>query len=134
MFVLRLRQVPLVDASGATAIGNLVARRRQGIALIFTGLQPQPAPILRDMGIVADGATLRYADDSAQAVTMLLEPDLAAGLASKPAGVDSTSSGEFRPLISEKTRRRAACSGARSGQRHGCRIRSGHLDRVVLLG
>ncbi|MEO6927088.1 MAG: SulP family inorganic anion transporter [Rhodanobacter sp.] len=71
VFILRLRQVPLIDASGATAIGNLVARcRRQRIALIFTGLQPQPAEILRNMGIVADGVTLRYADDFAQAVAM----------------------------------------------------------------
>ena len=70
-FILRLRQVPLIDASGATAIGNLVERcRREGIALIFTGLQPQPARILADMGIVADGETLRFAADFAQAITM----------------------------------------------------------------
>jgi SulP family sulfate permease len=76
VFILRLRQVPMIDASGATAIGNLVARcRRQGIALIFTGLQPQPASILKDMHIVPDGTTLRYADDFAQAVAMLAEQD-----------------------------------------------------------
>ncbi len=85
VFILRLRQVPLIDASGVTAIGNLVARcRRQGIALIFTGLQPQPAQILHDMGIVADGVALRYADDFAQAVAMLSEPELAVGQAPKP--------------------------------------------------
>ena len=71
VFILRLRQMPLIDGSGATAIGNLVARcRREGIALIFTGLQPQPARILADMGIVADGSTLRFADDFAQALEM----------------------------------------------------------------
>jgi SulP family sulfate permease len=76
VFILRLRQVPMIDASAATAIGNLVARcRRQGIALIFTGLQPQPASILKDMHIVPDGVTLRYADDFAQAVAMLAEHD-----------------------------------------------------------
>lgn len=76
VFILRLRQVPLIDASGATAIINLLARcRREGIALIFTGLQPQRASILRDMGVVADGTTLRFADDFAQAVVMLSEPD-----------------------------------------------------------
>ncbi len=75
VFILRLRQVPLIDASGATAIGNLIAHcRRDGIALIFTALQPQPAGILKDMGIVADGTTLRYADDFAQALTMIEEP------------------------------------------------------------
>jgi SulP family sulfate permease len=72
VFILRLRQVPMIDASAATAIGNLIARcRRQGIALIFTGLQPQPAGILKDMHIVPDGGTLRYADDFAQAIAML---------------------------------------------------------------
>lgn len=71
VFILRLRLVPLIDASGATAIGNLVARcRRDGTALIFTGLQPQPARILADMGIVADGVSLRFADDFAQALAM----------------------------------------------------------------
>lgn len=71
VFILRLRQMPLIDGSGATAIGNLVARcRREGIALIFTGLQPQPARILADMGIVADGSTLRFAADFAEAIAM----------------------------------------------------------------
>jgi SulP family sulfate permease len=75
VFILRLRQVPMIDASGATAIGNLVARcRRQGIALIFTGLQPQPARVLEAMHIVPDGTTLRYADDFVQAIAMLGEP------------------------------------------------------------
>lgn len=74
VFILRLRQVPLIDASGATAIGNVVERcRRQRIALIFTGLQPQPARILADMGIVADGAALRYAEDFAQALAFASE-------------------------------------------------------------
>lgn len=76
VFILRLRQVPLIDASGATAIINLLARcRRQGTALIFTGLQPQPARILLDMGIVADGSTLRYADNFEQALDMLAQTD-----------------------------------------------------------
>ena len=74
VFILRLRQVPMIDASGATAIGNLVSRcRRQGIALIFTGLQAQPARILEDMGVVADGSTLRYAEDFAQAIFLSAE-------------------------------------------------------------
>ena len=72
VFILRLSRVPLIDASGATAMINLLARcRRDGIALIFTGLQPQPARILRDMGVRPDGGTLRYAEDFAQSLTML---------------------------------------------------------------
>ena len=85
VFILRLRQVPLIDASAATAIGNLVVRcRRQEIALIFTGLQPQPSGILRDMGIVPDGTTLRFADDFAQAVSMASEQAPAVEPFSKP--------------------------------------------------
>lgn len=80
VFILRLRQMPLIDGSGATAIGNLVERcRREGIALIFTGLQPQPARILADMGIVADGSTLRFADDFAQAIEMAGERESGVG-------------------------------------------------------
>lgn len=72
VFILRLSQVPMIDASGATAIGNLVARcRREGIALIFTGLQVQPTNILADMGIRPDGTSLRYARDFAAALAML---------------------------------------------------------------
>ncbi|HOX72463.1 MAG TPA: SulP family inorganic anion transporter [Dokdonella sp.] len=72
VFILRLRQVPLIDASGATSIGNLIARcRRTDTVLIFTGLQPQPARILADMGIVPDGDVLRYADDFPQALAMV---------------------------------------------------------------
>jgi SulP family sulfate permease len=75
VFILRLRLVPLIDASGATAIGSLVERcRREGIALIFTGLQPQPARILADMGIAEDGTTLRLAEDFAQALEMAALP------------------------------------------------------------
>ena len=79
VFILRLRQVPMIDVSAATAIGNLVERcRRQGIALIFTGLQPQPARILKDMGVDADGGALRYAGDFAEAVMMAAQPDAVA--------------------------------------------------------
>lgn len=71
-FILRLRQVPLVDASAAVAIASFVDRcRRKNIALVFTGLQPQPARILRDMGVKPDGTTLRYATDFAEALAMV---------------------------------------------------------------
>jgi sulfate permease, SulP family len=80
VFILRMRLVPMIDASGASAIDNLVARcRRQGIALIFTGLQAQPARILEDMGIMVDGSTLRYAKDFAEAVSMATLPEAGAG-------------------------------------------------------
>ena len=74
VFILRLRQVPLIDASGATAIANLVERcRRERIALVFTGLQPQPASVLADMGVAPDGQTLRFASDLAEALVLARE-------------------------------------------------------------
>ncbi|HLQ86214.1 MAG TPA: SulP family inorganic anion transporter [Salinisphaeraceae bacterium] len=75
VFILRLRRVPMIDASAATAIGNLVSRcRRQGITLIFTGLQRQPAAILRDMGVTADDTTLFFAGDFTQALALSGKP------------------------------------------------------------
>ncbi|MBX3700917.1 MAG: STAS domain-containing protein [Dokdonella sp.] len=72
VFILRLRLVPFIDASGATAIGNLVARcRRDGTALVITGLQPQPARILAAMGVVADGSSLRFVADFPAALALL---------------------------------------------------------------
>jgi SulP family sulfate permease len=74
VFILRLGKVPLIDASAATAIGNLVARcRRQGTALIFSSLQEQPARILHDMGVVPDGTSLRFAADFPEALTLATE-------------------------------------------------------------
>lgn len=71
IFILRLGRVPLIDASGAAAIGNLVERcRRTDTRLIFSGLGPQPARILADMGVTADGEALRFARDFAHAIEM----------------------------------------------------------------
>ena len=86
IFILRLGRVPLIDASGAAAIGNLVERcRRTDTRLIFSGLGPQPARILADMGVTADGEALRFARDFAHAIEMAeqdspsLHPDPLAG-------------------------------------------------------
>lgn len=80
LFILRMREVPLIDASGATAIVNLVARcRRQGTALIFSNLQEQPARVLRDMGVVPDGSSLRFVADFHEAVALAGGPDQCTG-------------------------------------------------------
>lgn len=50
VFILRMRLVPMIDASGVHAMENLARRcRRRGIALIVSGLQPQPNRVLADM-------------------------------------------------------------------------------------
>lgn len=71
IFILRMRQVPLMDASGETALEALLDRcRRQGIRAIFSGLQPQPRRTVIDMGLVKHPALLGMASDFPAAVAM----------------------------------------------------------------
>ncbi|KAA2285576.1 SulP family inorganic anion transporter [Arenimonas fontis] len=64
VFILRMRMVPIVDASGVHALANLAERcRRQGIVLILSGLQEQPHEVLRRMGLQpCEGALYLAAD------------------------------------------------------------------------
>jgi len=59
--VLRLKRVPVMDATGVTALRAIHDRlSRRGIALLISGLQPQPKALLKRMGvyeeITRDGA------------------------------------------------------------------------------
>ena len=50
VFILRMRLVPIIDASGVHAMGNLARRcARKGIVLVVSGLQSQPNRVLADM-------------------------------------------------------------------------------------
>ncbi len=70
-FILRMRLVPLIDASGAAALQGFVDRcRRHGTRVIVSGLREQPKKILTQMHIVPDGKGFYFADDFAQAVTL----------------------------------------------------------------
>lgn len=72
VFILRLRQVPLIDASGAMALRQLVRRcTRAGTSVILSGLQPQPREILAQMGICPDGERLQFAEDFQSAVALV---------------------------------------------------------------
>jgi len=52
VFILRMRMVPIIDASGVHALTNLAERcRRQNIVLVLSGLQPQPRQVLANMGL-----------------------------------------------------------------------------------
>ncbi|HEX3913384.1 MAG TPA: SulP family inorganic anion transporter [Steroidobacteraceae bacterium] len=73
-FILRLRQVPLIDASGATALRQLIARcARAGTQVIFSGLRPQPREILSQMGIHPN-AHLQLAENFQDAVKLARLP------------------------------------------------------------
>jgi sulfate permease, SulP family len=75
VFILRLRQVPLIDASGATALRQLVTRcTRAGTRVIFSGLQQQPLEILTQMGIRPDGEHLRLAANFHDALELTRAP------------------------------------------------------------
>lgn len=64
VFILRMRFVPLIDASGVAAVAQVIARcRRQGTKVILSGLRTQPAKILAQMGIADDGDEVRFADN-----------------------------------------------------------------------
>lgn len=69
VFILRMSLVPLIDASGVTALAQMLKRfRRSRTRVIVSGLREQPRTILADMGISEDGVNLRFARDFAEAV------------------------------------------------------------------
>ncbi|MFT3792142.1 MAG: SulP family inorganic anion transporter [Rudaea sp.] len=71
VFILRMRLVPLIDASGVTALRQFLGRcGRQGTRVILSGLQEQPRRILAQMDVHADGERLRFAPDFAAALTL----------------------------------------------------------------
>src|SRR5690606_15131138 len=71
VFILRLREVPLIDASGATALAQFLERcHRQGTRLVLSGVRPQPRGVLDDMGLAQQPGFLGYAADFQAAVDL----------------------------------------------------------------
>lgn len=71
VFILRMRFVPLIDASGVLAVRQLLRRCTQhGTRVILSGLQPQPRMILAQMQVRPDGVHLQFAQDFREAVRM----------------------------------------------------------------
>ncbi len=55
LVVVRLRHVPVVDASGLNVIADFAGYcRKRNLPLIFSGVQPQPYKMLKKYGIVAE--------------------------------------------------------------------------------
>ena len=70
VLILRMRRVPLIDASGVHALQRFLQRCRQhNIRVILSGLQTQPRQVLHDMGVNADDH-LAYADHFAAALQL----------------------------------------------------------------
>jgi len=75
VFILRLRQVPLIDASGVTALRHVLQRcARSGTRVILSGLRDQPRAILAQMGVAPDGEQLQFARDFATALELAARP------------------------------------------------------------
>lgn len=69
VFILRMRQVPLIDASGAAAIEQFLDRcRRSGMRVILSGAAPQVRATLRAMGISEHPTLLGLSDNFEQAL------------------------------------------------------------------
>jgi SulP family sulfate permease len=64
VFILRMRLVPMVDASGAHALQQFVARcRKHGTAVILSGVQAQPHQVLLAHGLADADNFLGFAED-----------------------------------------------------------------------
>lgn len=64
VFILRMRLVPVIDASGVHALRALLERcRRRGIVLVVSGLQPQPQRVIGQMHLHPREGELHFVDD-----------------------------------------------------------------------
>lgn len=63
VFILRMRLVPLIDASGVHALKTLLDRcHRRGIILVVSGLQPQPLRVVERMQLRPRDGELYFVD------------------------------------------------------------------------
>ncbi|WP_076070768.1 SulP family inorganic anion transporter [Sphingomonas montana] len=69
--ILRMRLVPMIDASGATALEGLVGKaERAGIRVILSGVQPQPAEMLARIHLGPSDDRVHHAEDFASALEL----------------------------------------------------------------
>jgi SulP family sulfate permease len=75
VFILRMSRVPLVDASGATALADLFDRcRRQHLGVILSGLQAQPREVLDAMHLLQHPAVIAEVPDFNAALARAATP------------------------------------------------------------
>ena len=84
VFILRMRRVPVIDASGVHALEALLERcQRRGIVLVVSGLQAQPRRVLAQMHLQPRHGMLHIVPGYDAALT--LAQDLIAGTAMEDA-------------------------------------------------
>ncbi len=71
IIILRMRDVPMIDATGVGALGEFLHRcEAHGTGVIMTGIQPQPRQVLDRMGFARGSAALQFAQDFPAAVML----------------------------------------------------------------
>lgn len=74
VIILRLRLVPLLDASGASALEEFVSQARMaGVEIVMSGVQPQPMSVLERLGLGTQSERVHHAPDFASALHMARE-------------------------------------------------------------
>ncbi|WP_243040669.1 SulP family inorganic anion transporter [Dyella sedimenti] len=85
VFILRMRLVPIIDASGVHALKTLLERcRRHDIVLVVSGLQAQPLRVIRQMALQPREGELYFVPNYAAALA-LSQQLVGAGPATVPA-------------------------------------------------
>jgi SulP family sulfate permease len=68
VFILRMRNVPMIDSSGVAALSDFIRRcRAKGVAVVVSGIRPQPKDVLARMGFDGSHDNLCLADNFAAA-------------------------------------------------------------------
>ncbi|MEH6789448.1 SulP family inorganic anion transporter [Parasphingorhabdus sp.] len=71
VIILRMRLVPLLDASGVTMIGEFVEQARSaGTKVILSGVQGQPRQMLSRIGLPGDHGDVRFESDYGSALAL----------------------------------------------------------------
>jgi MFS superfamily sulfate permease-like transporter len=71
VFILRMRLVPIIDASGVHALRMLLQRcRKRGIVLVVSGLQAQPLRVVHQMHLTPQDGALHFVPDFESAVAL----------------------------------------------------------------
>lgn len=71
VFILRMRLVPIIDASGVHALKTLLERcRRRSIVLVISGLQPQPQRVIRQMALHPHEGELYFVENYEAALAL----------------------------------------------------------------
>jgi len=82
IFIVRMRQVPLIDASGTRALRQMIERcNRRGTCVVLSGLREQPRAVLARMDVKPDGSKLVFTEDFAASLQFAQSVPAVAGSA-----------------------------------------------------